>query len=415
MLVYHNTPTSSRMLMIDDQRAFLGRILPSVVARAIGHDAQRGRRVVPAGMADAFDEDDDAPRWMKRRASTRVCVAGGIQQSARVGGLLSPGPPIRTRSATACAEAGAREAPSASVAGPAAYARAAPRARKTTELAVPADWLRRGGARTSRRRPFRRRRGSELGRPPRLLRASSSGASGSADTKTTAIAKTPDVARGSPFVLAHSFADASFPGRALSGEARAASGLASRRPRAADLRSASRFLSGAAAASWSSWRVRVRAVRAVRGRGRGPPRPIRGETRGALFDKAKRVKKVAQTLDAALDAHLDASPRLTRISWICAHTRGSRSHPRRAFRAASRGRLTAKASPPGDAEGASAFSRRALSSPAARVEECTDAPRRSSRRVSCWRPCRRRRSRRRPLRDTTRGRQRQEAPTVREG
>ena len=310
---------------------------------------------------------------------------------------------------------------------------------KTTELAVLADWLDAEGARipasttVSTTTRLRTR-----ARAPRLLRArplSGRETGTREDTKTTAIANDPDVAKAArPFRARALVRGRLVPaGRRARWRRRArrsvtAFGIAERLPRdAADLPRVLRALFERAAlhrrvvvivdACESARCAPCAGVGAAAVDGALDPSSIPAARRGVLFvEKRETTSKRASAPEDArrggsTRTSTRTSPRPTRISWICAHTSsGSRSHRRSPCVSCSRaGRKDAdfykrrRASRRrGAAPRASPW--RAPSSPARpRRELCTRSPHDGRGRRARWRPCRRRRSPTALARDTTRG------------
>ena len=285
---------------------------------------------------DAFDEDDDARAALDEEEAASTPASVWLEESSRArawANLLSPGLP-RHRDALGDGLAPRPEvrarlrAHVSSLGPPHTLVLTGPEGSgKTTELAVLADWLRRGGREDPRvddRFDDDAAPNSGAPSPASSARPLSGRETGTReDTKTTAIAENPPTSRKGepPFVLAHSFADASFPQdtahflEKACARLKRAFGIAERLPRdAADLPECfARFLERAALhrrivvivdACESARCAPCAGVGAAAVAGLDPR-----ENAPASFSTEKREttsKKSPETLDVALDAHLDA-------------------------------------------------------------------------------------------------------------
>ena len=285
---------------------------------------------------DAFDEDDDARAALDEEEAASTPASVWLEESSRArawANLLSPGLP-RHRDALGDGLAPRPEvrarlrAHVSSLGPPHTLVLTGPEGSgKTTELAVLADWLRRGGREDPRvddRFDDDAAPNSGAPSPASSARPLSGRETGTReDTKTTAIAENPRRReRGAPFVLAHSFADASFPQdtahflEKACARLKRAFGIAERLPRdAADLPECfARFLERAALhrrvvvivdACESARCAPCAGVGAAAVAGLDPR-----ENAPASFSTEEREttsKKSPETLDkGTLDAHLDA-------------------------------------------------------------------------------------------------------------
>ena len=170
---------------------------------------------------DAFDEDDDARAALDEEEAASTPASVWLEESSRArawANLLSPGLP-RHRDALGDGLAPRPEvrarlrAHVCSLGPPHTLVLTGPEGSgKTTELAVLADWLRRGGREDPRvddRFDDDAAPNSGAPSPASSARPPLSGRETGTreDTKTTATSRKGEP----PFVLAHSFADASFP------------------------------------------------------------------------------------------------------------------------------------------------------------------------------------------------------------
>ena len=288
---------------------------------------------------DACDEDEDARAALDEEEAASTPASVWLEESSRArawANLLSPGLP-RHRDALGDGLAPRPEvrarlrAHVSSLGPPHTLVLTGPEGSgKTTELAVLADWLRRGGREDPRvddRFDDDAAPNSGAPSPASSARPLSGRETGTReDTKTTAIAKSPPTSRKGepPFVLAHSFADASFPQdtahflEKACARLKRAFGIAERLPRdAADLPECfARFLERAALhrrvvvivdACESARCAPCAGVGAAAVAGLDPrenaPSSFSTEERSALETTTSSRK---ETLDAALDAHLDA-------------------------------------------------------------------------------------------------------------
>ena len=286
---------------------------------------------------DAFDEDDDARAALDEEEAASTPASVWLEESSRArawANLLSPGLP-RHRDALGDGLAPRPEvrarlrAHVSSLGPPHTLVLTGPEGSgKTTELAVLADWLRRGGREDPRvddRFDDDAAPNSGAPSPASSARPLSGRETGTReDTKTTAIAENPPTSRKGepPFVLAHSFADASFPQdtahflEKACARLKRAFGIAERLPRdAADLPECfARFLERAALhrrvvvivdACESARCAPCAGVGAAAVAGLDPR-----ENAPASFSTEEREttsKKSPETLDkGTLDAHLDA-------------------------------------------------------------------------------------------------------------
>ena len=283
---------------------------------------------------DAFDEDDDARAALDEEEAASTPASVWLEESSRArawANLLSPGLP-RHRDALGDGLAPRPEvrarlrAHVSSLGPPHTLVLTGPEGSgKTTELAVLADWLRRGGREDPRvddRFDDDAAPNSGAPSPASSARPPLSGRETGTreDTKTTATSRKGEP----PFVLAHSFADASFPQdtahflEKACARLKRAFGIAERLPRdAADLPECfARFLERAALhrrvvvivdACESARCAPCAGVGAAAVAGLDPrenaPSSFSTEERSALETTTSSRK---ETLDAALDAHLDA-------------------------------------------------------------------------------------------------------------
>ena len=342
--------------------AFLAEFfLPLSLGANRSHDAQRGRRVVPAGWrrTRSTRTTTRAPRWMKRRRRRRPRLCGWRNPAERARGRICchPACPCTgTRSAT-----GSRRGPRCARGSertsrrwarrirsclPAPRARARPPSSRCWRTGCDAEGARILASTTvstttrlrTRARPppppprvlFRgaRRERAKTRRRPRSQKTPRRREKGSPLSCSRTRSRTPR-SRRTPRTFWRRRA------RGLSAPSASPSASRATPP---TCRSASRAFwkeRRCTAASWSSWtRASPRGARRARAWAPPPsPASTRGRTRRRPFPprnaKRRQKSRPRRSTRRSTRTSTRTSPRPTRISWICARTSsGSRSHRR---------------------------------------------------------------------------------------